>query len=237
MAAARPLCTASIVRALPMKPRIILFCERIQAAEQLFNVLLEHFPDEVGMYHSQMADNTRQDILERYKRGELRLLICCKALDEGLNIPSTDAGIIVSSSMSARQRVQRLGRMLRLSKEIKRIYYLYIGDSREDSELVRGLSTFENNIPLIALYYKRGKFIHSEYERLRNNVLEYVSEHRYDPELLDTLDKNIDRALLRGDFLLPEQMCREHLLTSHTMSERNYWISVLYVIHARLDKL
>ena len=237
MAAGRPVCAVSIVKALPMKTRIILFCERIQAAEQLYSTLLEQFPDQVGLYHSKMADNTRQDMLERYKHGMIRLLICCKALDEGLNIPSTDAGIIVSSSMSARQRVQRLGRMLRHSKEIKRIYYLYIDESSEDRELVLGLRTLENNIPFIALRYCKGSFVHNEYERLRGNVLEYVSGHRYDPKLLEALDQNIDRALLRGDFLLSETVCRENLQASGTTAERNYWTSVLYTIHARLGKL
>ena len=237
MAAARPICAVSIVKALPARTRIILFCERIQAAEQLYGYLLEQFPGQTGLYHSKMADNTRQDMLERYKHGEFRLLVCCKALDEGLNIPSTDAGIIVSCSMSARQRIQRLGRMLRHSKEIKRIYYLYIKQSSEDSELVLGLRTIENNIPLIVLRYLRGAFIHSEYERLRRIVLEYVSKHRYDPSLLDILDQNIDLALLRGDFLLSEPACRENLHASRTMQERNYWTSVLYVIHARLGRL
>ena len=237
MATARPLSTVSIVKALPKRSRIILFCERIEAAELLYDIFLEQFPDQVGLYHSKMADITRQDILERYKHGILRLLICCKALDEGLNIPSTDAGIIVSSSMSARQRVQRLGRMLRRSKEIKRVYYLYMGESSEDSELVHGLRTLEYNIPIISLHYLSGAFIHFEYERLRKIVLEYVSGHRYDPEMLGALNKNIDKVLLRGDFLLSESACRENLQTSHTISERNYWTSVLYIIHARLGKL
>ena len=237
MATERPLGAISIVKALPMHSRIILFCERIQAAEQLYSNLQDQYPGAVGLYHSQMADNARRDMLERYKYGELRLLICCKALDEGLDIPSTDAGIIVSSSMSARQRVQRLGRMLRHSKEIKRIYYLYIGESSEDSELVHGLGTLENHIPIVTLRYVCGAFIHSEFEKLRNNVLEYVSGRRQNTMMLEVIDRNIDLALLRGDFLLSEPACRANLLTCHSVTQRNYWTSVLYIIHARLGKL
>ena len=237
MATERPLGAISIVMALPVYSRIILFCERIQAAEQLQSELLEQYPGAVGLYHSKMADHVRRDILERYKHGSLRLLICCKALDEGLDIPSTDAGIIVSSSMSARQRVQRLGRMLRHSREIKRIYYLYIGESSEDSELVHGLGALENNVPIVTLRYICGTFIHSEYEKLRNKVLEYVSGRRQNTKLLEVMDRNIDRALLRGDFLLSEPACRENLIASHSVAQRNYWTSVLYVIQARLGKL
>jgi len=235
MAAERPRCAISVVKALPAKSRIILFCERIHAAELLCNELSKEFPNQVGLYHSKMSENARQDTLDRYKHGYLRLLICCKALDEGLNIPSTDAGIIVSSSMSARQRIQRLGRILRRSKEIKRIYYLYIRESSEDSELVFGLRSDELNIPIIALHCNRGVFYHPFYEKLRTSVLEFVKSRRYDPPLLDAISVNIDRALVRGDFMLTEKACREHLNDSISTAERNYWASVLYVILARND--
>jgi hypothetical protein len=55
--------------------------------------------------------------------------------------------------------------------------------------------------------------------------------------MLEALDQNIDRVLLRGDFLLSEPACRENLQASRSVSQRNYWASVLYIIHARLDKL
>jgi len=237
MAAERPLCAVSIVNALPPHTRIILFCERIQAAGKLYQELSAQYPGQAGLYHSKMSDKARQDVLERYKHGMLRLLICCKALDEGLNIPSTDAGIIVSTSLSARQRIQRLGRMLRHSKEIKRIYYLYIGESSEDSELVLGLKPLENNVPLIALGCAEGTFLHPEYERLRKIVLKYGSSRGYTAELLNALSHNIDLALVRGDFLMSEPDCRENLRSCGKVAERNYWTSVLYVVLARLGKL
>ena len=237
MAKARPACALSIVKALPAEARIILFCERIKSAEALFASLSEQFPKQAGLYHSKMTDHSRQDVLQRYKLGSLRLLVCCKALDEGLNIPSTDAGIIVSTSMSARQRVQRLGRMLRLSKKVKQIFYLYIGQSSEDSELVRGLNATGSRIPLITLRYLKGLFIHTEYERLREHVLGHVYRKRNDAALLDILDKNLGQVLLRGDFLFSESKCRENIQRGNTVAERNYWVSVLYIVLARMGKL
>lgn len=237
LAAERPLCAVSIVKMLSSHTRIILFCERIQAAESLHGTLTRDYPDQAGLYHSKMTDNARQAVLDRFRHGELRLLVCCKALDEGLNIPSADVGIIVSGSMGARQRVQRLGRILRRSKEIKRIYYLYIGESNEDSELVFGLRTMENAVPVITLRCNDGTFIHSEYEKLRKTVLEHVSDRRNEPEMLSVLGKNIDRALVRGDFLLKEQTCRENICASGSTAERNYWVSVLYVVLARRGRL
>ena len=237
MADERPQCALSIVKMLPIQSRIILFCERIEAAELLNNYLSGAFPGQTGIYHSKMTDNERQDVLNMFSHGIHRILVCCKALDEGLNIPSIDAGIIVSTSSSARQRVQRLGRMLRRSKEIKRIYYLYIGESNEDSELVFGLRTMANTVPMITLRYRAGSFVHSEYERLRESVFKFISRRRNDCKLMEAVNKNLDLALLRGDLLLHEQTCRENIQAGRTVAERNYWVCVLYMILARQGKL
>jgi superfamily II DNA or RNA helicase len=237
MATQRIPCAISIVSSLSVHIRLILFCERISAAEQLFSQLLELYPNQVGLYHSNIPDNTRKEVLENYKRGIIRILICCKALDEGLNIPSTDAGIIVSTSKSARQRVQRMGRLLRRSNDIKRIYYLYIEQSSEDKEFVYGLNNMESIVPLVALRYKESTFFHSAYESLRKKVLEFVLERRHDLDLLHIIDQNINYALLRGDFLFSESVCRDNIKSSQSGLERNYWVSVLYVILARKEKL
>lgn len=237
LAAERPSCVISIVKMLPEYCRIILFCERIETVELIYSSLSGAFPDQTGVYHSKMTDSEKQDMLNRFSRGTFRMLICCKALDEGLNIPSIDAGIIVSSSSSARQRVQRIGRMLRHSKEIKRIYYLYIGESNEDGELVLGLRTLTNAVPTITLRYRGGLFVHTEYKRLRDAVLGFVSARRDEPVLVEAMRGNLDKALLRGDFLVHEQTCRDNIQASRSVAERNYWVSVLYLILARQGRL
>ena len=40
----------------------------------------------------------------------------CRALDEGFNVPETELGIIAASTATRRQRIQRLGRVVRPSK-------------------------------------------------------------------------------------------------------------------------
>gem|GEM_PF-614950 len=233
MAAERPMCVLAIIKALPAHTRILLFCERIHSAELLHKNISEQYPGQAGLYHSKMADSMRLDMLECYKRGDLRMLVCCRALDEGLNIPSTDAGIIVSSSMSARQRVQRLGRMLRQSVDFKRIYYLYVGDSVEDGDPTYGLRVAGADVPVITLRYRDGAFVHTEYEDLRNHVRDYVLSKKLDIGLMGALDKNMSLALLRGDFMLSEQRCRDNHQKSRSVQERNYWASVLHIILAR----
>ena len=231
MASERPACTISIINSLPNKTRIILFCERIKSAEMLYSSLNAQYLDEVGLYHSNMVDFTRREMLEKYRYGHFRLLICCKALDEGLNIPSTDVGIIVSTSLNARQRIQRMGRILRKSDDIKRIYFLSVVQSNEDMELSFGLNTLGNAVPIIECFYKNGTInVLGKYQNLQKKVLDSFDIKESSSDMLRLLKKNINTALVRGDFLLSEDICREHINTSKSKNEKNYWITVLHMV-------
>ena len=67
-----------------------------------------------------------------FTKGNFRSLITCTALDEGLNIPDIEIAIIVSQTMSNRQRIQRIGRALRKGKEKALIYTIYITNEEKD---------------------------------------------------------------------------------------------------------
>jgi superfamily II DNA or RNA helicase len=60
--------------------------------------------------------------------------VTCRALDEGMNAPETTVGIIASGTASTRQRIQRLGRILRPAegKSEAVIYTLYASDQEEE---------------------------------------------------------------------------------------------------------
>ena len=67
----------------------------------------------IGIYHSKLNVRQRAQILMAYRRGSLDVLVTCRALDEGFNVPETQIGIIAASTATRRQRIQRLGRILR----------------------------------------------------------------------------------------------------------------------------
>jgi superfamily II DNA or RNA helicase len=50
-----------------------------------------------------------------FKVSEVDILVTCRALDEGLNVPNANAAVIGASTRSTRQRIQRLGRVLRVA--------------------------------------------------------------------------------------------------------------------------
>jgi superfamily II DNA or RNA helicase len=105
--------------------RTIVFHEDIEAC----NVIQEVLSDakvRTGVYHSKMKLRDRAEILRSYRHGDIDVLITCRALDEGFNVPETEIGIIAASTATRRQRIQRLGRVLRPvpGKERATIYSL-----------------------------------------------------------------------------------------------------------------
>ena len=55
----------------------------------------------------------RKLVLEGFKRGHYKVLVMTTVGDEGIDIPDANVGVILSSSGSRRQFIQRLGRLLR----------------------------------------------------------------------------------------------------------------------------
>lgn len=66
-----------------------------------------------GVYHSGQPLRKRAEVLGAYRAGALNVLVTCRALDEGFNVPETEIGIVAASTATRRQRIQRLGRVLR----------------------------------------------------------------------------------------------------------------------------
>jgi len=58
----------------------------------------------------------RQDVLQRFKDGRYTAIVTSKVLDEGVDVPDAELGVIVSGTGSAREFIQRLGRLLRPSR-------------------------------------------------------------------------------------------------------------------------
>lgn len=105
--------------------RTIVFHEDIEACDVIHEVLAAA-KLRSGVYHSKMRLRERAEILSAYRQGDLDVLITCRALDEGFNVPETEIGIIAASTATRRQRIQRLGRVLRpvKGKETATVYSL-----------------------------------------------------------------------------------------------------------------
>lgn len=106
--------------------RSIVFHEKIDAAEEIRDVLQSRGL-RVCAYHSRLGPAMRRDNIRQFRLGRFDVLVTCRALDEGMNVPEADVAVIASGSAASRQRVQRFGRVLRPSpgKQTACIYTLY----------------------------------------------------------------------------------------------------------------
>ncbi len=114
------------------RQRTIVFHESIAAAEKISSLLMSQGLN-ATTYHSRVPQTIGRDNLRMFRRGMFDVLVTCRALDEGLNVPETSVAVIASSTSSMRQRVQRLGRVLRpsLGKSFATIYTIYLSDLEE----------------------------------------------------------------------------------------------------------
>jgi superfamily II DNA or RNA helicase len=96
--------------------RTLVFHEDIKACDLIHQILQSNGVSS-GVYHSTLPVKKRAEMLSKFRRGDLKVLTTCRALDEGLNVPDVEVGIVAASTATRRQRIQRMGRILRPSPE------------------------------------------------------------------------------------------------------------------------
>jgi len=76
----------------------------------------------------------RKEILKKFKEGEYSAIISSQVLDEGIDVPDANRGIILSGTGSSREYIQRLGRLLRPKDRKKAILYELISDNTMETK-------------------------------------------------------------------------------------------------------
>lgn len=75
----------------------------------------------------------RAETLDRFRSGVYRAVVTSKVLDEGIDVPDADVGVILSGTGSERAFIQRLGRILRKKEGKQAVLYEIV--SAETSEV------------------------------------------------------------------------------------------------------
>ena len=112
--------------------KCIVFHESVDSANRISRILHAR-GRRTGIYHTGIGPELRRNNLVLFRRGIYDTLVTCRALDEGLDVPDVGVAVIASSSASTRQRIQRVGRVLRRAKdkEYATVYTLYASDTEE----------------------------------------------------------------------------------------------------------
>jgi RNA polymerase primary sigma factor len=111
----------------------VIFTQSKDVAEEAAGRLRE-WGVSASALHGEMPDRERKQSLDGLASGRLQALAAPKLLDEGIDVPTVDLGIVMTASRSRRQMVQRLGRVIRKKADGRAVRFviLYAGGTVED---------------------------------------------------------------------------------------------------------
>ncbi len=66
----------------------------LAAAENRFEILQKTFGADVGLVHGKMKEKQKDEIMERFKNGEIKLLVATTVIEVGVNVPEATVMII-----------------------------------------------------------------------------------------------------------------------------------------------
>jgi superfamily II DNA or RNA helicase len=99
--------------------------------------------------------------LKDFKINKVNTLLTTKVLDEGFNLPAIEIAIIMAGDSTAKQTIQRLGRVLRKKERESVLYQIYCKGTIEEEQAIERAKLFKQ----LASYY-------NEYEyKLTDNEL------------------------------------------------------------------
>lgn len=236
-AAYRIPCALQIVKQLPSSERIIFFSEKISQAEALYRQLCEQFPNKAVLYHSEMNEEARRRSLNLFRIHEARMLVCCKALDEGLDVPDASTAVILSVSSTERQRIQRLGRVLRRSTKDKTasLYYLYVNGTSERDDFLHVEEPMWETVQL--------EYLPAEHDFRNIWYMETAAavEKQYFRKGITTKERiavmsAMQNGIIRDDWLQSEDYLSGKAEETDSPALKNYYICMRWMAHSRTEK-
>ena len=114
----------------------VIFTQSVETAIAAADLLKAEDMTAEAIYSASMSAGRRQQLISDLSDGALQALASPKILDEGVDVPDVNLGIVMGASSSRRQMIQRLGRVIRLKQDSGRARFaiLYVNDTVEDPE-------------------------------------------------------------------------------------------------------
>ena len=174
------------------------------------------------LYHSGMTKEARERNLLLFRVNSARVLVSCRCLDEGIDVPDANIGVVLSGSAVERQHIQRMGRLIRRAegKDAACLYHISIREAAEDSAFLPGLNQTEK---FSLRYYPAEKdFSNDLYEYISSMLLNKAKVHGLTGPALAELRACLTEGMIRADCLLPESVLKKRVQTASDTHEKNY---------------
>ena len=96
-------------------------------------------------YHSGKTKKQKESALQQFRDNTINILCSTKALNQGLDIPNANVGIICGLTSKSLSMIQRIGRLIRFQEgKIGSVYILYVKNSQEEKWLKNSVKTLDN---------------------------------------------------------------------------------------------
>jgi hypothetical protein len=172
--------------------RTLIFCETVESSELIRDELVQKGVS-VGNYHSRLTSREQENILDGLGSGRFKCVVAVRALDEGIDVPDIDFGIIISGSRQKRQMIQRMGRVLRKKIDNRNACFaiVYAEGTTEDPSLE---ARDEGNLSLIidnadhVNDFSGNKITASSFAAV---VSRSIFENRHKTEISETLETTV----------------------------------------------
>ena len=129
-------CLKTLIPCVQTAERTILFSQTKAAAEDAVKLLLDGGLN-AKVLSSDMTMQERKCVFADFEEGVEDVVAAPLLLDEGVDVPAADLAIILASSRSNRQMIQRMGRVLRKKPDerLARVAIIYVKGTVEDPEM------------------------------------------------------------------------------------------------------
>ena len=102
----------------------LVFTQTKSAALAAASILAESGHRTAAIW-GELDGTEREYLLEAFRKGVKTVLTAPRVLDEGIDVPEADLGIVVSASNGRRQMIQRMGRVLRRKSDGRRACFTH----------------------------------------------------------------------------------------------------------------
>jgi superfamily II DNA or RNA helicase len=122
----------SLAPAIKAAEGALVFTETVRAANHAINRLDPHVA--VELITGSTARGQRREILDDLRVRALDAVAAPRVLDEGIDVPDANLGVVMSASRTRRQMIQRMGRILRRKRNgvAARFVIMFAKDTLED---------------------------------------------------------------------------------------------------------
>ena len=128
--------------------KVLVFIKNKKIADRLFTELIEDFADEIDLIHSNKSQNYRFQAIDRFQKGEARILIATDIVSRGMDILGVSHVINFDAPKYPEQYIHRIGRTGRARKSGEAIF-LFVPS--EEETLLEIEILMQTEIPITSL--------------------------------------------------------------------------------------